>query len=352
MGRVRDLLTSPWAVTAGAILGGLLVGRVLVRVVRAALDRVARRSENQWDDAVVAAMAAPASLVLAAQALRLTIPWLPLEPAGAGLLVSAVAIVTAACMLWISFGAIDLVVGALGRRPWAVERPATRSLLAIVGRFAKVFVVALGAIAVLAYLGVSVASLIAGLGIGGLALALAAQKTIENLFGTLSLGIDQPLREGDFVRVDGDVGTIETIGLRSTRLRTLDRTLVTIPNGRLADQRIESFTARDRLRMACTLGLVYATTADQLRRTLAGLEDALRGHPKIWPDAVVVRFKQFGESSLDIEVMAWFQTFDWSEFQQIRQDMLLAFMDVVERNGTSFAFPTRTVHLLTPSVTP
>jgi MscS family membrane protein len=140
---------------------------------------------------------------------------------------------------------------------------------------------------------------------------------------------------------------VEAIGLRSTRFRTLDRTLITIPNGKLADMRLESLTERDRMRLACTIGLVYGTTTSQMKTVLAGLERVLRAHPRIWPDAVVVRFKEFGDSSLNIEVMAWFQTSVWSEFQLMRQDILLQFMDVVEKAGSSFAFPTRTVHLVT-----
>jgi len=148
------------------------------------------------------------------------------------------------------------------------------------------------------------------------------------------------------VKVDDFVGTVETLGLRSTLIRTLDRTLVSIPNGRLAEMRLESYSARDRMRLACTVGLVYATSAaQQMRQVLEGLEAVLRGHPSIWPDAVVVRFKEFGPSSLEIEIMAWFQTSIWSEFQLIRQDVLLQFMDVVEGARTSFALPTRTVHL-------
>jgi MscS family membrane protein len=110
--------------------------------------------------------------------------------------------------------------------------------------------------------------------------------------------------------------------------------------------RIESFAPRDRIRLACNVGLVYGTSEAQMRKVLAGLEAVLRAHPKIWPDAVVVRFKGFGDSSLDIEVMAWFVTPEWSEFQLIRQEVLLGFMRVVEEAGSSFAFPTRTVHML------
>jgi MscS family membrane protein len=108
--------------------------------------------------------------------------------------------------------------------------------------------------------------------------------------------------------------------------------------------RVESYAARDRIRLACILGLTYSTTAQAMRSVLAGFERVLRAHPKIWPDTVVVRFREFAQSSLDIEIMAWFQTQDFGEFQLIRQEILLSFMDVVENAGASFAFPTRTIH--------
>jgi MscS family membrane protein len=110
--------------------------------------------------------------------------------------------------------------------------------------------------------------------------------------------------------------------------------------------RLESFTERDRLRLSTVIGVVYGTSAAQVREVLTGFERVLRAHPLIWPDAVVVRFREFAASSLDIEVMAWFRTADWSEFQRIREEILLQFMDVVERAGSSFAFPTRTVHVV------
>jgi MscS family membrane protein len=125
-------------------------------------------------------------------------------------------------------------------------------------------------------LGYPVTSLIVGLGIGGLVVALAAQKTEENLFGAFSIGVDQPFRQGDFVRVDDFVGTVEPIGLRSTRFRTLDRTVVTLPNGRLADMCLESVTARAHLRFAAVIGLVYETTGAQMRVVLSGFETVHR----------------------------------------------------------------------------
>ena len=336
---------APWTITAFAVLLAYLAGRVIVRVARPMLAQIAGRTTNEWDDRLVHLMASPLSLVLALQALRLASPWLPLDVRALSTVGDAIAIVTTLAVLWTAFRWIDLARSVLERRAWAIDRPSSRSLLSIGARFAKVTVIAVAGIVALAQLGVSVASLVAGLGIGGLAVALAAQKTLENLFGTLSIGIDQPMREGDFVKLYDFVGTVEQIGLRSTRIRTLDRTVITVPNGELANQRIESFAVRDRMRLATTIGLVYGTTSQQMRDILAALEAILRSHPKIWPDSMTVRFKELAASSLDVEIMAWFQTADGAEFQAIRQDILLDFMAAIERHGSSIAFPTRTVHV-------
>jgi len=342
---LEHIATAPWTVTLAAVAVAYLVGRIIVRIARPVLTTIAGRTAAEWDDRLVQLMASPLSLVLALQALRVASPWLPIDASGLGALRDAIAIVTILAVLWTAFRSIDLSRSVLERRSWAIDRPSSRSLLSIGSRFAKVAAVIIAGIVGLAQLGVSVASLVAGLGIGGLAVALAAQKTLENVFGTLSIGIDQPMREGDFVKLYDFVGTVEQIGLRSTRIRTLDRTVITVPNGELANQRIESFSVRDRLRLAAMIGLVYGTTSQQVRAILAALEAILRRHPKIWPDSVVVRLKELGSSSLDIEIMAWFQTPDWPEFQAIRQDILLDFMAAIEQHGSAIAFQTRTLHI-------
>lgn len=338
---------SPWLVVAGLVIGAFVVSRILLVLVRPVLRRAARRSAATWDDRLIEVIATPVSALVAVRAVRAALPWFSLDLRAVELMATMTTVATSALVMWIAFRLIDLAVAVVGSRPWAAERPASRSLLAIAGRVSKVVLVALAAVVVLAQLGVSVASLIAGLGIGGLALALAAQKTVENLFGTMSIAVDQPLREGDFVRVGEHLGTIESIGLRSTRIRTLDRTVVTVPNGDLADQRIESYTARDRIRLECSLGLTYGTTSTQVRRVIDELEETLRVHPQIWPDSIVVRFRGFGASSLDIDVMAWFLVTDFNEFRAIRQDVMLRFMEIVESQTAGFAFPTQTLHVAT-----
>ncbi|HKO90911.1 MAG TPA: mechanosensitive ion channel family protein [Polyangiaceae bacterium] len=322
----------------------------LSHLSRGLLTRIARRTATSWDDKFFSNLRGPLRLVWTTVLCLAGLPWLRLSDAARGSLLSVLRVAALAAFFWALLRAVDVA-----RRHWtesAWGHPATRSLLPIAGRLGELFVVVLAVLTLLSELGYQVTSLVAGLGIGGVAVALGAQKTLENLFGALAIGTDQPFLQGDTVRVGDLVGTVEAIGLRSTRIRTPDRTLVTIPNGKLADMQIESLAARDRLRLSCLLTLDYGTRPGQLRAVLSGLERVLREHPKLWPDTVIVRFAGFGESSLNVEVAAWFLTSDWNEFLAIREDTLLRFMEVVEREGSSFAFPTRTVHMVAPHEAP
>jgi len=338
-----------WLAVPVALVLAAALGWAVSRAIRLGLSAGARRTAVAWDDAVVDGLGGPLTVACAIGATMLMLPFLGLDAAAQIILRTSARAVLLGTFFWAIWRLIDIGHVIALQSLWALRVPSSRALVPLGARSAKVLVVAIAIIVVLSLFGYPVASLIAGLGIGGLAVALAAQKTVENLFGAFSIGVDQPFREGDFVRIDDFVGTVEAIGLRSTRFRTLDRTIISIPNGKLADMRLESLTERDRLRLAAVIGVVYSTTAAQLRAVLAGFEAVLRTHPKIWPDAVVVRFREFAASSLDIEVMAWFRTTDWGEFQRIREEVFLGFMDVVERAGSSFAFPTRTVHVVSPS---
>lgn len=345
-----DLLWWQWMTLPVLLALAVLIGALASRAIRGAVGYVTRRTASALDDIALERLGGPLTLACAIATAALLVPLLALYAPAAAAAQRALRGAFLLVFFWAAWRLVDIGQQFATGTRWARTSAASRNLIPLGARSGKVVVGAVAGIAILSLLGYPVASLLAGLGIGGLALALAAQKTVENLFGAFSIGIDQPFREGDFVHVDDFVGTVEAIGLRSTRFRTLDRTLVTLPNGRLADMRLESFTARDRLRLATTLGLVYDTTATQMRDVLAGCERVLRDHPKIWPDAVVVRFGELAASSLNVEVMAWFQTPDWGEFQAIRQEVLLAFMEVVEAAGTSFAFPTSTVHLAGDSI--
>jgi MscS family membrane protein len=343
----KELLIWQWIALPLLIFAAIAVGRVLGWITYRVFSRLASRTSAAWDDTLLERLRRPFRALWALVTLTLALPWLSLyEPAEAFItkILRAAAFVA---VFWGVLRGLDVLGGVFMNR-WekekAPEAQGMRSIVAVGRSVAKILFVAIALIVVMSELGYEVASLVTGLGVGTIALALAAQKTVENLFGSVSIGVDKPFSVGDFVKIEDFVGTVELIGLRSTRVRTLDRTIITIPNGRLADMRVESFSPRDRIRLAFKIGLVYETTAGQMREVLTGLERLLREHPKIWPEDVTVRFESFGESSLNVEVMAWFET-PSAEFHQIRQELLLSAMDVVEKAGTSFAFPTRTIHL-------
>lgn len=340
----HELLRWQWIALFLLAVSGGAAGWGLAWITQRALLLIAGRTRTNWDEALVRRLRGPLTVGWALVTVSLALPALRLYAPAEVFVSRALMAAGAVVLYWAGWRSVDVAADVIRASRLGRASASARSLVFIGTRLGKAAVAAIGAVTALSVLGYPVAGLLAGLGIGGLALALAAQKTVENLFGSVALAVDQPFRVGDFVRVEDFVGTVEEVGLRSTRFRTLDRSLISIPNGRVADMRLESYTARDRMRLCCTVGLVYGTTATQMREVLSGLEGALRAHPKIWSEAVVVRLKEFGPSSLDIEVMAWFETPEWSEFQYIRQEILLQFIEVVERAGTGFAFPTRTVH--------
>lgn len=350
----RGLLWWQWLALPVFVVAALVAGAALGWVTRRVLGHLAARTETTWDDTLLDRTAAPLAMLWAIAVFTALRPWLDLdaEPAASTILSHVLRAATYLVVFWAGFRSLNVAFDAATTAPWSKTNASLAGLLPLGRKLAKILLLAIGLVSVLNELGFQVASLLAGLGIGGIALALAAQKTVENLFGSVAIGVDQPFRVGDFVKVEDVVGTVESIGMRSTRIRTLDRTIVTFPNGKLADLKAETFAARDRLRLSVNLGLSYGTTATQLRAVLAGVEAALRAHPRIWPDGTSVRFTDFQESALNVEVMAWLQMTDWNGFTAERQELYLRFLAIVEEAGASLAFPTRTVHLVQEQKTP
>jgi MscS family membrane protein len=218
-------------------------------------------------------------------------------------------------------------------------------LIRICFRLLTIVVLLYLAIAAAEAFGVPVAPLIASLGVGGLAIALAVRPTLENILGGFTLFADKPVRVGDFCLYGDKSGTVEEIGLRSTRIRSLERTIVTVPNAEFSQMQIENFTLRDRMLFRTTLGLRYETTPEQLRYVLARLRDLLLAHPMVSPDPARVRFIGLGAWSLEVEIFAYIQSADYDAYMAVREDLNLRIVDVVEEAGTGFALPSQTTYL-------
>ncbi len=195
------------------------------------------------------------------------------------------------------------------------------------------------------HLGVPLLPLVASLGVGGLAVALAARPTIENLIGGIVLYVDRPVRVGDFCSFGDHMGTVERIGVRSIEIRARDRTVITVPNAKFADMEIINWARCDMMQIRTTIGLRYETRLEQLRYVLVRLREMCLAHPKIDNDTMRVRFAGYGASSQDIDMRLYALTRNWNEYFAIQEDVMLRVGEIVEEAGTSFAFPSQTLYL-------
>jgi MscS family membrane protein len=219
------------------------------------------------------------------------------------------------------------------------------ALLRLARRVADVLVICAGGIAALAYLGIDATAALAGLGIGGIAVALAAQKTLENVIGGFSLVFDKAVRVGDFLKLGDVFGTVDRVGLRSTRIRTLDRTILSVPNGQIATANIETISDRDKFWFRHVISVRYATTPEQIRQIVTRVRELLLGQTGVELDSVRARFFRVGPSSLDIEIVAYIFAVDWSAFLEVQEGLLLRIMEIVDEAGTALAYPSQTLHL-------
>jgi MscS family membrane protein len=246
---------------------------------------------------------------------------------------------------WLLWRILQQVTRRLRERAIYAGRKGTGSLLLLGERVLKAVIFIVAVFAILGSLGFNMTTALAGLGIGGIAIAFAAQKTLENLFGGVSLLGDEVIRVGDLCRFGDRTGTVEDISLRSTRIRTPERSELSIPNGTLATMNVENLSRRDKILFNTKLGLRYETSADQLRYVLAQIRRLLYEHPKVETAGARIRFIGYDNSSLTLEVFCYVLTRDNNEFLAIQEDLLLRIMEIVEASGTAIAFPSRTVYL-------
>ncbi len=321
-----------------------LLAAIACGVIFRILSSWARRTTTTLDDDLVESSNRPTRLIVAIIIFSLLYPLLVIDPE-VRFLRHGMGVATALAILWLLVEATDVFSDGLLRHLKRKDEKANTSYLPMVRRFVKAVLCLIVLVSMLQSFGFNVMALVAGLGVGGLAVALAAQKTIENLFGGIVVIADRPVEVGNFCKVGEHTGTVEDIGLRSTRLRTLDRTVVSIPNSEFSSTRIENYAERDRIRIHSILQLGYDTSPDQLRYVLTELRKLVAAHPRIMENYNRVRFVNFGAHSLDIEFFAYVGTRDWLDFQAVREDVFLRVIDIINGSGAYFAYPSQTLYL-------
>ncbi len=340
----RRYMLWSWLIVAASSIGALLLGLLLTRVLREALRGLLRLLVPRlvWERWVP--ILKPARwLVFGLLLLAASDYFLTARQRYVGGRVAWLVIIAAITLIAVRFLGCFVTKWTVTRQAQGItERVA---LIRLGGRLLQGLALVVGVLALLQSVGINVTPVLAGLGVGGIAVALASQKTLENLFGGMMVIGDSPVRIGQFCRVGTMTGTVEDIGLRSTRIRTVARTVIAIPNADMAIQSIENFAARDKILFNHTLTLRHETTADQLRFVLAGARTLLYQHPKVEQAAARVRLLRFTSTGIDVELFAYVTVTELEDFLPIQEDLLLRLMDTIEAGGTALAVPSQTTYL-------
>lgn len=333
-----------YVIAALFLVGSYLLRRAVTTVIFGFLRRLAARTASTLDDKLFTALEAPVAAFIAIVGAVAALKVLKFSEQADAVFGYASTVAFSLVLFWFFLRAFNTVLDhvhelARGRQlgiaafmPWI-----KKSLI-------TVFVV-FGLLMIAQSLGADVKAFLAGLGLGGLAFALAAQDTIANLFGSVVVAIDQPFKIGEAVQIGGNIGVVEDIGLRSTKIRTLDKSLVIIPNKTVAAEAITNLSRFTQRRVAQTLGLTYDTTPEQMEGIVADLRRLIAEDPGVDKNSVVVSFNNYGASSLDILVVYLTVSPDFVEHLKVRERLNLVFMRAVAARGLSFAFPTQTVQL-------
>ncbi|MEM7480203.1 MAG: mechanosensitive ion channel family protein [Acidobacteriota bacterium] len=320
-----------------AVLVKAILGKIL-------LPQLKRVWENLEGMALHRALR-PIRTLLAALLAGIALPVLELPAQVFGFLKASVDLIALVALLWLAYRVIDLVTGFLTLRAEETESRIDDLLTPLIRKTSKFLIVVFGAVFVADNLGLDVASLLAGIGLGGLALALAAQDTFKNLFGSITILLDQPFHVGDAIKIGDVEGTVEEVGMRSTRVRTFYNSLVTVPNASLMTANVDNFGARRFRRWKTLVSVEYDTPVEKIETFCEEIRKLVESNPHTRKDAFYVHLNEFGASSLDIMLYIFFDTTDWAVELHERQVLMVEIIRLAETLGVVFAFPTRTLHL-------
>ncbi len=248
-------------------------------------------------------------------------------------------------LTWVALRLVDFVGLIFMKRAEKTLSKMDDQLVPFFKDFGKVIVVIIGFLFIISFVfDQKVSKIVAGLGIGGLALAFAAKESLENLLASFTIFLDQPFIVGDLVQVGEIIGVVEKIGFRSTRIRTLEKSYVTVPNKNMIDKPLDNLTLRTFRRAKFDVNLTYETTSEQIKKIVTDIQQAVDEHPRTNQDGRV-RFMNLGPSSKDIMIQYFVDTMDWDEYIDVKQEINFKIVEIVEKYGAEFAFPTTTVHL-------
>jgi MscS family membrane protein len=343
-----DIKYSQYALALLTVLVALVGKRLFAWLLTKLIEPLTRRTESALDDLLLECIRKPLELLVLVFGLFIAVQilQLPTEPTNVrdGAYALLRALITVACG-WALFNMAGVFGKYLEALSAKTENDLDDHLLPFVRKSLRVIIVIIAGIMVIQNLGYSTSGLLASLGIGGMALALASKDALSNIFGSLMIIFDRPFRIGDQVIAGNMEGTVEEVGFRSTKIRTPARTLISVPNSIIANMPLDNVSRMPHRRIKLTLNLTYATTSAQLREVVSRLRTLLTTHPLVDPATVQVNFTDFGASSLDVLVTCFTIPTALGEHLDAREEVCLQIMDTIEGLGLKFALPSRAVYL-------
>ena len=325
---------------------GRIAHALVTKILATQIRRVFNRFRVKWTAELIQTSTAPLGTLAWVGVVTLGLPSLALKLSLASFLLLCCRTVAAVAVVMVVYRAVDLLSAYLAHRAELSETKLDDQLVPLIQRGLKTVTVVMGVIFILQNLDVSVGSLLATVGVGSLAFALAAKDTVSNLFGSITIFLDRPFQIGDWVVTSGVEGTVEDVGFRSTRIRTFYNSLVSIPNGKFTDAVIDNYGLRKFRRTSTTVSLTYDTTPEQMEAFCDGVRAIIAAHPKTRKDMYEIHFAGYGDSGLNVMLYFFFEVGTWSDELRSRHEVYLDIWRLAKELKVEFAFPTRTLHMI------
>ena len=334
-----------YSIALAVVIIGYITKKIFTGIVAEKLKKITAKTSSQYDKLFLHAIITPTGMFCLVLSIYVALLICKLPPAASEHLRGGFITLISILVLWLLIRLTDMLIALLNTKLRGMHDDIALQFLPLLRRGLRVFIFVTGSVFVIQNIGVDVGSLLAGLGIGGLAMALAAQESLANFFGSLVLLVDRPFKIGDWITI-GDVdGDVEEMGFRSTRIRTWHKSLVTLPNKRLSSANIENWSKMNKRRVKQKLRITYDTPVEKVQQFVQDVEKILRDNKDVNHDFMLVKFTEFQESSLEILVYYFTTTVAWVEHLEIKEHNNCAFMKLAASIGVSFAFPTRSIEI-------
>jgi MscS family membrane protein len=328
----------------------LIIRSIFLYIVEHKIYSMVKKTESELDDLIVSSTKSPLSYLILLQGFYIAILYLNLPEKIDNFNTYEIAhaiyiLVFSFIALYFVFRIIDIIGYYLYRLAKKSRSTLDDQLVPLLVKSLRILVVTLGVLFILQNFGYNITTLLAGLGLGGLAFALAAQDTVSNLFGSFTIFSERPFQLGDWIRVGDFEGTVEEIGFRSTRVRRFDQALITVPNSQFIKGGVINYSAMKKRRITFDLGLSYETSASQIKQVVAGIKKIIEEDDRFEHSFYRVKFSEFGAYSLNIFIYCFTKTTVWDEYLTVREEFNLKIMHLLEELGVEIAFPSQTIYL-------